>query len=162
MKKSSILLAMALIFCLSGCATIILGSRQSVGISSTPSNARIFINDENVGETPKSIEIKKNDAKSFKVKLELDGYLPYETVLTRKNSGWIAGNIVLGGFIGLAVDFATGGAYVLTPEQIQAELGKTTALISNENDTIKFIVTLQPKEDWIKIGQLEQAVDGLK
>lgn len=159
MKKISILLVTVVFLGLTGCATIILGSRQSVGISSSPTSAKIFINDETVGVTPKTIDIKKSDAKSFKVKLELDGYLPYETVLTRKTSGWIAGNILLGGIIGLAVDFATGGAYVLTPDQIQAELGKTTALMSNDKDTIRFFVTLEPKDDWIKIGQLKSATE---
>ena len=144
---------------LSSCATIILGSRQSVGISSTPSSAKIYINDESVGVTPKTVDIKKNDAKSFKVKIELEGYQPYETVLSRKTSVWIAGNIFLGGLIGLAVDFATGAAYALTPEQIQAELGRPVAMVSNQNDQIQFFVTLEPKADWVKIGQLVPTQD---
>ncbi len=139
---------------LSSCATILLGSKQSVGISSNPSSAKIYINEESVGTTPKTVDIKKKDAKSFKVKIELDGYQPYETVLTRKTSGWIAGNIVLGGLIGLVVDLATGGAYVLTPDQIQAEFGRTTAMVNTPNDQIQFFVTLEPKKDWVKIGQL--------
>ena len=156
MKQINIFLLTALAIGLSSCATIILGSRQSVGISSSPSSAKIFINDEEVGSTPKSVEIRKSDAKSFKVRIELDGYLPYETVLTRKTSGWIAGNIILGGLIGLAVDFATGGAYILSPEQIQAELTNNTTMIEMSEDSIRFIVTLQPRDNWTKIGQLSQ------
>jgi|LauGreDrversion4_2_1035121.scaffolds.fasta_scaffold290606_2 hypothetical protein len=143
----------------SSCATIILGSKQSVGISSNPSSAKIYINEESVGTTPKTVDIKKKDAKSFKVKIELDGYQPYETVLTRKTSGWIAGNILLGGLIGLVVDLATGGAYVLTPDQIQAEFGKTTAMVKAPNDQIQFFVTLEPKKDWVKIGQLTSTTE---
>jgi hypothetical protein len=61
------------------------------------------------------------------VKIELPGYMPYETNLIRKVDGWIAGNIVFGGLIGLAVDAITGGMYKLTPEQIQSELMNQTA-----------------------------------
>ena len=154
MKTIKTILLTGLIFGLSSCATIILGSKQSVGISSTPSSAKIFINNEEVGMTPKTVDIKKNEAKSFKVRIELDGYEPYETVLTRKTSGWIAGNILLGGLIGLAVDFGTGGAYVLTPEQIEAQLGNSTSMIQKSDDSIQFFVTLQPQDNWVKIGQL--------
>jgi hypothetical protein len=85
----------------------------------------------------------------------LDGYQPYETVLTRKTSGWVAGNIVLGGLIGLAIDFATGGAYILSPEQINAELEKSSISgIETEKNGIKFFVTLNPESDWMKVGQL--------
>ena len=151
------MLLTGLILGLSSCATIILGSKQSVGISSTPSSAKIFINDEEVGITPQTVQIKKNQAQSFKVRIELEGYEPYETVLTRKTSGWIAGNILLGGLIGLVVDFATGGAYLLTPEQIEAQLGQSTSMIHKTDDSIQFFVTLQSQDDWKKIGQLESA-----
>jgi len=154
MKQFKTLLLLGLLVGLSSCATIILGSRQSVGISSTPSSAKIFINNEDVGVTPKTVDIKKSDAKSFKVRIELDGYEPYETVLTRKTSGWIAGNIIFGGLIGLAVDFGTGGAYILSPEQIDAKLGNKTSMIKRSGDSIQFFVTLEPQEGWVKIGQL--------
>ncbi|NNF35541.1 MAG: PEGA domain-containing protein [Saprospiraceae bacterium] len=154
MRRIKIFLLAGLFLGLSSCGTIILGSKQSVGISSTPSSAKIFINDEEVGLTPNTIDIKKSDAKSFEVRIELNGYESFETVLTRKTSGWIAGNIVFGGLIGLAVDFATGGAYVLTPEQIEAELGNRTSMMINSDDSIQFFVTLQPQENWVKIGQL--------
>jgi len=154
MKKIQILLFAAFVFGLSSCATIILGSRQSVGISSSPSSAKIFINNEEVGVTPKTVDIKKNDAKSFRVRIELEGYEPYETVLTRKTSGWIAGNILLGGLIGLAVDFGTGGAYILSPEHIDAELGNKTSMMPKSQNSIQFFVTLEPQENWVKIGQL--------
>lgn len=157
MKSIKTMLLTGLILGLSSCATIILGSKQSVGISSTPSSAKIFINDEEVGITPQTVQIKKNQAQSFKVRIELEGYEPYETVLTRKTSGWIAGNILLGGLIGLVVDFATGGAYLLTPEQIEAQLGQSTSMIHKTDDSIQFFVTLQSQDDWKKIGQLESA-----
>jgi hypothetical protein len=153
MKAKFVLITM-LALGLSSCATIILGSRQSVGISSMPTNATIFINDIDYGATPRTVDLKKSDAKSFKVRIELEGYEPYETVLTRKTSGWIAGNIVFGGLIGLVIDFATGGAYVLTPEQIQAELSDQTSMMPHSDDAIQVFVTLEPNDEWQKIGQL--------
>ena len=154
MNIIKIILVTAVLLGFCSCATIILGSRQSIGISSSPSKAKIFVNDEEVGITPKTIDIKKGAAKSFKIRIELEGYEPYETVLSRKTSGWIAGNILLGGIIGLAVDYATGGAYILTPEQIEAQLGKSTSLIQNGNDSIEFFVTLESQDNWVRIGQL--------
>ncbi|MDK2964381.1 MAG: hypothetical protein PWQ29_1775 [Verrucomicrobiota bacterium] len=57
----------------------------------------------------------------------MDGYLPDETTLTKKVSGWVRGNLVFGGLIGLAVDAISGGmaqllekhtALVFTPQRI--------------------------------------------
>lgn len=120
MKGNKMLVLSGLFFGLSNCATKILGSRQSIGVSSSPFKAMIFINVQEIGLTPQSVDIKKSDSKSFKVRIELKGNKPYETVLTRKTSGWIAENILPGGVIGLAVDYRTEEAYILTPEQVEA------------------------------------------
>lgn len=157
MKIIKTLLAFTLLIGLSSCATIILGPTQSIGISSSPSKAKIFINGEEIGNTPKTVTLHKKDIKEIWVRIELDGYYPFETVLTRTTSGWVADNILLGGIIGLAVDYITGSAYILSPEQVTAELGNSSASVLNDNkNSIDFLVTLNPEKDWIKIGQLVQ------
>jgi len=93
MKIIKTLLAFILLIGLSSCATIILGPTQSIGISSSPSKAKIFINNEEIGNTPKTVTLNKKDFKEIWVRIELDGYYPFETVLTRRTSGWVAGNI---------------------------------------------------------------------
>ena len=105
-----------------GCATIMHGTSQQVGLSSSPSGARVSINTKPIGVTPIFANLSRGD--NHIIKIDLEGYLPFEMTVTRKVSGWVWGNIVFGGLIGLVVDAATGGLYNLSPEQIY--LGQVT------------------------------------
>jgi hypothetical protein len=145
--------AIVLALSLSACATIMHGSSQEVGISSTPTSATVTVDDKELGKTPVVAKLKRKQ--NHIVKINLDGYKPYETTLTRKTSGWVWGNIVFGGLIGLAVDAGTGSLYKLTPEQVAAQLpAGTTAKLAK--DGIYVIVALEPGADWQKVGQLER------
>lgn len=143
----------AAVLFISGCATIIHGSKQTVGISSNPTKAMVTVDGQMLGETPVSARLTRID--HHLIKIELPGYLPYETNLTRKVDGWIAGNIVFGGLIGLAVDAITGGMYKLTPEQIHSQLLNQTA-DAVKNDNIYLFITLNPDPAWEKIYALER------
>lgn len=56
------------------------------------------------------------------VRIQMDGYQPFDATITRSVSGWVWGNLVFGGLIGLAVDATSGGLYKLTPEQVSAQM----------------------------------------
>lgn len=84
----------------------------------------------------------------------MQGYEPYELALNQTVSGWLAGNIVFGGIIGLVVDAMTGGMYKLEPNQITANLTKMVSTSQIVDGNIYISVVLEPKEDWVKIGQL--------
>ncbi len=145
-----------IVIALVGCATIMHGTSQQVGIGSTPSGAKVTVSGQSFGTTPTIASLKRGD--NHTVKIEFDGYLPYETVLTKKVSGWVWGNIVFGGLIGLAVDAISGGLYNLSPEQIQATLSKEGSTHSKlPNDALYVFVTLDPDPSWIKIGQMTKA-----
>ncbi|MBE9048564.1 PEGA domain-containing protein [Pleurocapsales cyanobacterium LEGE 10410] len=135
------------------CGTIIHGTTQEVGISSSPSNASVTINGQNHGNTPMIIDLKRKD--SHMVKIELDGYQPYETNLTRSTSGWVWGNIVFGGLIGLVVDASAGGMYKLSPEQLNAELRSSQAEALSSNAGLFIAVVLEADPTWERIGSLE-------
>lgn len=137
------------------CATIIHGTKQDVSISSNPSKAVVTIDNVEKGITPVTVELSRKD--HHMVQIKLDGFMPYETKFTRKTDGWIAGNIVFGGLIGLAVDAITGGMYKLTPDQLQAELRNQTASVRQDKNGIFLTVVLQPDSNWEKIGQLVRA-----
>jgi len=156
MKNLSFKVIAAVLFVnmLTNCATIIHGTKQDVSISSNPSKATVIIDNDEKGITPITVELSRKD--HHMVQINLDGFLPYETKLTRKVDGWIAGNIVFGGLIGLAVDAITGGMYKLTPDQIQAELRNQSASIQQQRDGIFLTVVLQPRNDWEKVGQLQR------
>jgi hypothetical protein len=135
------------------CGTIMQGSTQQVGISSNPSNASVTINGQNHGNTPMIIDLKRKD--SHMVRLELEGYQTYETNLTRSTSGWVWGNIVFGGLIGLVIDATAGGMYKLTPEQINSELRSSQSEALSTDDGLYIAVVLQADPSWEKIGSLK-------
>ena len=135
------------------CGTIMQGTTQQVGISSNPSNASVTINGQNHGNTPMIIELKRKD--SHMVRIQLDGYQPYETNLTRSTSGWVWGNIVFGGLIGLVVDASAGGMYKLTPEQIDSELRSSQVEALSNDDGLYIAVVLEADPSWEKIGSLQ-------
>src|SRR5689334_6040905 len=103
---------------LSACASIIHGTSQDVGISSSPTGAQVTVDNRAGAVTPYVAKLSRKD--NHIVKLSMDGYAPAELTLTKSVSGWVWGNVVFGGLIGLGVDAISGGLYNLTPPQLQA------------------------------------------
>jgi len=147
----SIIVLLLIVVTVSSCATIMQSTTQQVSFNSNPSGATVTINGQQRGTTPVIVDLKRKDA--FTVKIELTGYSPYELALTRKISGWVWGNIVIGGLPGLVIDAATGGMYILTPEQVNAELRQLSTIQSNE-DELLITVVMNAENDWEKVGQL--------
>lgn len=136
---------------LTSCATIIHGTDQAVGICTNPSKAAVWVNGCYTGNTPMVVSLPRNQ--NHMIHIELEGFEPYDIALTRQLSGWVFGNIVFGGVIGVVIDIASGGIYRLTPDQINAELVTTTYRRSRECSYIG--IAMEPKADWEKIGQLK-------
>ena len=145
-------LAVLLVPLVAACATIMHGTTQDVGLSSTPTNARVTVDNKPMGNTPVVAKLSRKD--NHIVRFELDGYQPFEATLTRRTSGWVWGNLVFGGLIGLAVDGISGGLYKLTPEQIAGTMATPTASLTI--DGLYVAVVLRADAGWQKIGQLER------
>jgi hypothetical protein len=126
------------------------GTQQDVGFGSVPTSAKITVDNERTATTPAIIRLSRKD--NHIVRIELDGYMPYEATLTRGVSGWVWGNIVIGGLVGLAVDAISGGLYKLTPEQMTATLGKQATGL--KDGTLDIHIVLRPDPSWERIGQL--------
>jgi uncharacterized protein YceK len=141
-------------FTVSGCGTIIHGTRQGVGISSAPTGAQVWIDNVKMGETPVIAKLRRKDTHT--VRLILPGYQPYETTITRNVSGWVWGNIVIGGLLGLGVDAISGGMYKLSPGQVSGSLAAEHAAGSSKTDEIYVDVVMKPQRDWELIGQLQK------
>ena len=139
---------------LSGCATIMHGAHQDVGISSTPTGASVSVDDVTLGVTPVVAKVKRKG--NHVVKIQMAGYLPFETTLTNSVSGWIWGNIAFGGLIGLAVDAISGGIYKLTPEQVSGSLQSGRASTLKQDGGLYIVAVLEPQADWVKVGQLQR------
>jgi hypothetical protein len=94
------LLSLSAILALTACASLMHGTSQDIGISSSPTGATLSVDNQSTGQTPYIAHLSRKD--NHVVELDLPGYAPAEMTLTRKTSGWAWGNIVFGGIIGLA------------------------------------------------------------
>lgn len=135
-----------------GCASIMHGTSQKIGISSSPTGAKVSVNNITLGTTPVFAELKRGQ--EHIVTIEMEGFEKSQLTVTKSVSGWVWGNIVFGGLIGLAVDAISGGLYNLSPEQLNAELKKNGGSVSSSGKGIFVVAVLRPDPAWQKIGNL--------
>ena len=162
--KTKLIASSLVILMMSSCASIIHGPTQTVDFSSQPSGATITIDGKEYGNTPQAIELRrkgrekgdKSKKQMYDVKVALDGYYPYELKIKREMDGWFLGNILFGGLIGIIVDASNGAMYKLAPDQIIAQMNKSTAMNNEDKDKIYFAVTLEIDPSWEKIGQMNK------
>ena len=107
---------------LMGCASIMHGSRQNVGISSSPSGALARTEKGLSCYTPCVLKLPRSH--SHTILLEKEGYEPGGVTVANSTSGWVWGNLFFGGLIGLGVDLASGGFWKLEPNTVNASLSK--------------------------------------
>lgn len=134
------------------CGTIMHGSRQDLGISSSPTAASVTIDNLEQGTTPIVAKLSRKD--NHIIKIQMAGYQPFEATVTRKVSGWVWGNIVFGGLIGLAVDAISGGLYVLSPEQVSGQLARQGAVVAPTKDGVYVILVQKADASWERVGSL--------
>jgi hypothetical protein len=156
----------SIILGLYGCASIVNGPKQAVDFTSQPAGAKIIIDGKDYGTTPNSVSLRRkgrlageaSNKVEYNVRIELAGYYPYDVKVKRKLNGWIFGNIVFGGLIGIIIDVSNGSMYRLSPDQVVAQLSRSTAAVSNKNDDrLQISVVLKADPSWEKIGTLEKA-----
>ena len=103
-----------------GCATLFKGTSQKVGYSSDPSGAKVYVNGQLVGTTPFELEMKAN--RTYTIEFRKEGYENKTVVLNNSiGAGWIILD-VLGGFIPVIIDAATGAWYSLDQDHVNAAL----------------------------------------
>jgi hypothetical protein len=105
-----------------GCATIMSGSTEQVTIESEPSDAPLkLMPGFYEARTPASLDLPRGDA-PYLVTMELAGYEPQRSYIRAAPNGWLWGNVLLGGPIGVIVDWATGALWKLEPTEIKLAL----------------------------------------
>ena len=144
--------AMLAALTLGACASIMHGSTQEVSIASAPTGAKVLVDGVAAGVTPFVADLKRKD--KHVIRIEMDGYEPFELPLRRSTSGWVWGNLVFGGIPGLAVDAITGGLYKLEPTQVNASLAARGVSVANGQDYLVVAVVLAPEIGWEKVGDL--------
>jgi hypothetical protein len=116
-------------FMVSGCASIISGTHQDVTITSQPVAANVTVEQllttNNVvawqGQTPANVKLSRNG--SYLVTVSMPGYKNAEFPVSNSGmNGWIFGNILIGGLVGIIVDSASGAAKSLEPGTINVNL----------------------------------------
>jgi hypothetical protein len=127
MKTILRLLLVVLILMLStACATITRGTKDTLVIETEPPTADATLSNGLRCKTPCSLKMSRSD--NCVVKIEKEGYEPVEVNVTPQISGaggvGMAGNVLIGGLIGAAVDAGTGAMYDLRPNPIMVKLEK--------------------------------------
>jgi PEGA domain. len=106
-----------MILLLSGCATIMSGSNQTLTFNSNVEGVSVYVDGALIGKTPVSASFKKNKAQS--VMFSKEGYQSVTREITKEFDPVAALNI----FWDLSTtDFITGAVYEYAPNAIYVEM----------------------------------------
>lgn len=122
-----VLLAGLLALNCAGCASATRGWTEQITITSTPAGAEASVTGPEVPSTcvtPCVVQVKRNDDVS--IAFSKEGYEPQVVTLTKEvqsgGAAGFAGNILVGGLVGMAVDGASGAAYDHKPNPVMVTL----------------------------------------
>jgi hypothetical protein len=109
---------------LPGCATVTRGTSQKFVILSAPPEAQVMLSTGQSCVTPCTLKLKRKHG--FTATFTKAGYEPYSAEVKSKFSGGgaaaTAGNVLIGGLIGAAVDGSSGALNNLTPNPLKVKL----------------------------------------
>ena len=109
---------------LTGCATITRGTTEVLVVNTDPPGAQVQISDGHACTSPCSVELKRKH--DYHVKIAKAGYEPVETDVMSQIVGagaaGMAGNVLVGGLIGVGVDAYTGATKGLKPNPLTVNL----------------------------------------
>ena len=91
--RKIVAVSVLLIICMSGCATIANGRRQTISVTSRPPEAQVFHDGQLVGMTPLSMEVSRRDPGTLRVMK--DGFVSEVYEIERMLSRWVYGNGLL-------------------------------------------------------------------
>lgn len=120
-----------LVLYVSGCGTVVRGTKQGVRFESTPTNAAVTVERAKKRKTQWNCttpcELQLSRKRDFDVTFALAGYKPATGRLASRlgakgGATAIPGNFVLGGGIGFIVDAGTGANMQLKPDPMRAKL----------------------------------------
>jgi hypothetical protein len=110
-----------------GCASVTRGTTENISIASTPSGAEAVVSGLEVPTacmTPCSVVVKRNA--NVSVTFQKNGYEPQVVQLTKEvpTAGAVgfAGNVIVGGVVGMGVDAVTGAATDHRPNPVTVTL----------------------------------------
>ncbi|HLB42382.1 MAG TPA: hypothetical protein VJN02_05965 [Gammaproteobacteria bacterium] len=115
---------------LTGCASIISGTKQSVSVNTEPTRGAMCSLENNKGRwfinsTPGSVTVNRS-FNDLQINCEKPGYKPALKMVGSKTKAVVFGNAIIGGVIGAGIDMADGAAYEY-PEDIYLPMRKGIA-----------------------------------
>lgn len=113
MKRQRVFMTLFFLMLISGCATMIRGTEDTLQVSSDPSGANVELSGGQSGTTPCSFVLKRNQ--SCIVKISKEGYHTEAVTVYPTLAG---SGVILGGLI----DYGTGAVYNLTPNPVNVLL----------------------------------------
>jgi hypothetical protein len=124
MRVALLASAAAMAVCLSGCASITRGHTDQVQIESDPPGAEARTSMGHVCTTPCTLQFDRKD--EFVVTFTKPGYhteeIPVTTQVAGAGAAGFAGNILLGGAVGMVVDASSGATLEHFPNPVIANL----------------------------------------
>ena len=106
---------------LSGCGTIFTGSSDIISFKSNPSDATVYINGVDRGQTPTDVKVKRKLGESYAV-LKKTGYEDKTLVLEQELNGVCFLNLL--NVLAWAIDAATGSAMKYSVRSYDAKLSQ--------------------------------------
>ncbi|MFC1510041.1 PEGA domain-containing protein [Candidatus Omnitrophota bacterium] len=148
-KSITVFTAICLVVTLSGCATIVSGRNQDLPVYSSPSGAIVSVGTMKQ-TSPATFALDRRQG-AYVVTVEKDGYESVEVKLKKGVNGWVFGNIVFGGIIGLVIDISTGSASKFTPDEVDANLiNRELTLKDVEGKDVLFVKLVNSSEAVVK------------
>jgi hypothetical protein len=136
MRTISILALIALALSCGGCASVTRGWTEQMQITSNPSDAQARTSLGQTCTTPCTLQVNRKD--EFSVTISKPGYHTAEVAVTTRLAGTgavgFAGNVLLGGVVGMGVDAVSGATLEHYPNPVSATLpplkkGETPSVI---------------------------------
>jgi len=124
-RRTVVLLALAISsVALSGCATITRGTHEALVIESEPSGAQVRLSNGFTGTTPTSFKISRKG--DLTATISREGYETVYVNVTTQVAGagaaGMAGNVLVGGIIGVGVDAFSGGMLEHKPNPVKVTM----------------------------------------
>lgn len=111
----------------SGCASIMNGNNVDVTLATIPPGATATINGQTY-LTSSQVTIPIRRGKEGTIHIEKEGYDSHDVRLNRQLGGWVWGNILIGGLIGLGIDLISEKGFGVDPDEVHVTLKPATKL----------------------------------
>lgn len=151
MKIKTAIVAAAIGLGLSGCATVMNGTKVDYESNSQPEGATVRFSNGTTCTTPCTLEQRRKD--DLRADITLPGYKPTYVLIQSKLGGAGFGNIIAGGIVGGIVDGSNGASNRLYPRPLIVRLAREGSndepVLLNKDGTV--LSTVKAHNDKVRV-----------